>query len=661
VSSITEASSIKHISELKDEYGPRLGAAFDDIIDVEAYEALITPYNDEHLRVRDWYLSIPAYGGRRFTSFIIASRELVVYVADNDEVVLSLENVPTAYANMKRGQVVIPSNVLDPTAMLQRGMKDTTAALVSVVNGLLIHEAAHFAKSEDTIPDLIRISAPGRSSDAIASCPIANTVANVCEDVFIENWVVEKFPSYNHFLEAVHQFYFSEEDLFHRLEMLFEEIEVIPSPRALSTMAEREDKTATEEFRFPIAGIANVFIAVAKNWRYKTDAFGPFMQKYLEMFEECIGKERIEDRSRIIYDIWKALKEDPKIYWPLSISAPSHSAFDASGRGTTICKEDLDSLIRESDKASAAPEIKRIGESLRREEARLKIINRKSDFSRIPETLTKTPTPSANKTVPDPRFASLGRLLRLSFTHNYAPGQPTKRGQVLVNTRLYRLATDQKIFSYREKRQKLGRDYEIAVLVDCSGSMAGGKIREAMQVGVGAWLSLRQARIRTILLGHTSTQPRMSDDIEYPVLYLIGMPNDSIPKILAASYSFIEGKGLHNNYDGFAILEAIKQFSNKRTKKWLFHISDGAPSGRNYSGEDARSHTAGAVQIARSKGIDVVSITIARGAYEVNDGIYGKEKNVKTDNARVLKDLVEAMFLISKGAKHGKKEKVSHS
>lgn len=652
MSSTTDTPPASYLSELRDTYVPRIGEEmFNEIIDIEAYEALVIPYNDEHLRAREWYLSIPVYGSRRFVSFIIASRELVVYVADNDEITIKVENTPTAYADIKKNQVVIPANVLDPAMMQQRAMRDPTAALVSVVNGLLIHEAAHFAKSKDTIPELIGLAVNERDRIAMDPCPIANTVANVCEDVFIENWVIGKFPSYNDFLESVHQFYFNELNFFERLDQVFEHISIETAPGS-------DD----EKFKFPIGGIADILIAAAKNWRYPTEAFGPLIQKYLEMFESCMGEGDISRRSKIISNIWRALKEDPQIYWPSGgPSGHTFTCFDMMGRGTTTKKEELDGLIEESAKAGQIPGIKRIKDELLREATKILILSRKSDFSRIPSTITKVPTPSATKTEPDSRFASLGRLLRLSFTHNYAPGQPTKRGQVLVNTRLYRIATDQKIFAYREKRQKLGRDYEIVVLVDCSGSMSGSKIREAMQVGVGAWLSLRQARIRTMLLGHTSIRGSIGDDTESPVLYLIGMPSDPIPKVLKAGQSFIDGRGLQNNYDGFAILEAIKQFSKKRTKKWLFHVSDGAPSGRNYSGNEARSHTAGAVQIARSKGIDVVSITISSGAYGVNDGIYGKEKNVKTNNARVLKDLVEAMFLTPKGAKRGKKEKVSHS
>jgi nitric oxide reductase activation protein len=246
-----------------------------------------------------------------------------------------------------------------------------------------------------------------------------------------------------------------------------------------------------------------------------------------------------------------------------------------------------------------------------------------------------------------PKFEHLGNKLKYSWTNNTTPGSPQKRGPKLVNQRLSRIITDQKIFAYREPRQTIGRDYEFCILVDASGSMGGEKIAQAAKAGYTAWRSLRIANVPATLLAHTG----ISDfhTYEKPVVYVIAtMHEKRFDIVQKRAGALLSGAiRLQNNYDGYAILKAAEiGFSKEKSKKrYLFVISDGEPSGHGYGGEYALKHTQRSVEQVRMRGIRVISITVDRGAYSANDMIYGKSQNVKASASNALDELIEALFV----------------
>jgi nitric oxide reductase activation protein len=219
----------------------------------------------------------------------------------------------------------------------------------------------------------------------------------------------------------------------------------------------------------------------------------------------------------------------------------------------------------------------------------------------------------------------------------------------MVNQRLYRILTDGKIFSYREKRKKTGRNFEFCILVDQSGSMDGSKIKEAMMAAFTAWESLVSARVPVCLMTHTT----VSDSgvlREHPIIRIVADHDEHRVDTVQRRASYISRNDyseMRNNYDGFAVNAAVEHGFTRTPdrKRYLFVISDGEPAGSVYHGRQAIDHTHQQVEIARDKGIDVVSITVSAGAYAVNDKIYGARKNVKASNPAVLDDLIEAMFV----------------
>ena len=618
-------------------------------IDPEGFEAL-PPFGNHHMYAEEWYLTIPIWGSPEFVQYIISSRELVFGVHYDKMLKIRLNrSQPTASADQEENTIWISPLPFGEEFLRSRGIPQSewSTMAIAAANGTLLHEAAHFKKSTGRITDMFD-KVGGTSGEDMKKSGAAYTFANLIEDVYIEDWLREEYPKYTPFLEASHHLYFSDLEFAKRVDLMFNETEIF---------------RGHDDFRVKIGPFLDLCITM-KNWRYD-EIWGEFMKPYFELFMEARGKGSRDARADLLRKIWKTAKADKHIIWDeadedcslTGIPGSDGKDFDGEGASITVIKVTKEELEEMATEAMRKAEIgSEIGKELEKESLVILIAEGKTDIAKIPPIQVKEVGLYASEKGPDKRFKGLGRLLRQTFTHNYTPGEPQRRGQVLVNTRLYRIATDGKIFSYRERRKATGKDYEICILVDCSGSMRGSKIIEAMSVGVAAYGSLRRARIRTYLLGHTSSRfsGASSDSDESPVLYVFGLPKDPMSRVMRRAARIPMGSGMmFNNYDGFAILKAAEYFSDKPTKKWLFVISDGMPSGRYYGGDQANLHTAQCVKTVRQKGIDVVSITIEEGAYNTNDMIYGPAKNVKTYNTSVLKQLIEAMFTIKKRSSDG--------
>lgn len=615
----------------------------------DEFEAML-PFEDHHRYAGEWYLTVPLWGSQDFINYMTSSRELIFGVHYDKKLKIRISpDQPTASADQERKTIWVSPLPFSEDFLRSRGIPQDEWALMSIAasNGTLLHEAAHFARSWSKVTDVFdKIGNP--TAEVMKKSGAAYTIANLVEDIYIEHWLADEYPKYLPFLSASHHLYFNDLILVQRIEEAYDN----------AIVGDELESKNKWQYKVTIGTFLDLAITM-KNWRYEREIWGPLMQSYFGLFKEAEGMTSRDARAELVKKIWRIMKKDDRIFWHDphedaclgDIPGSEGNKFDGNGASVTVIEMSKEELEKMAAKAKTSKLGNEIGEELEKKTLIILIADGETDIAKIPDIQTQEISPTDSEIKPDKRFRGLGRLLRQTFTHNYTPGEPQKRGQVLVNTRLYRIATDGKIFSYREKRKATGKDYEICILVDCSGSMRGGKIEEAMKVGAAAYGSLRRARIRTYLLGHSS-QRRASD--ESPCLYVIGLPKDPMTKVMRRANRVLSGSGLmHNNYDGLAILEAATYFSKKPTKKWLYVISDGMPSGHNYSGEEANIHTSQSVKQVRQKGIDVVSITIEEGAYRVNDMIYGPKKNVKTNSTKVLKQLIEAMFTSKEGVFDG--------
>lgn len=625
------------------------------LFDVDQFQKLAA-YDDRHKVASKWYPYMPLFGEPNFGAFLASSRELALYVYNDEEIVLEIIPHATAAADQTNKKIMLPANVFErPAFLVDKEFPPVANAplsemITSTVNGLILHEAAHFAKSLATVKEMFdKLSRP-EAAWLNRNKRLAVVVFNVAEDIYIEDWLRQMFPSYKSFLQSLHNYYFHDAEFVSRLARAYESAQVSSASRK---------NVFDGMFDGPLF---MDFLILCKNWRFHNlDLWGPLAREYVELFLAFKERTSAKARARSAYEMTKKLSEDKRLIWPPEPDGEDGEvvagSFDLGGQSVTIIIKKTMELEAESDSALASKDVRDIKKEFEEQRITILVETNRHEVGQVrPVHVQKPHSGDAELIEPDKRFRGLGRLLRRTLTHNYAPGEPMKRGQVLVNTRLYRIATDQKIFSFRERRKATGRDYEIGILVDCSGSMSGDKVVEAMSVGVAAWLSLKSASIRTALMGHTTVSPCGA---EQPVLYLIGMPKDATRVVLSHAAAFLsrrvrgEESLLRNNIDGHSLLEASKYFSDKPTRKWLFHICDGQPAGHNYHGGAAMAHTALAAKQIRKRGIDVVCITIDMGVWEANDRIYGEEKNVKTTSPYVLKELIEAMF--KKGKTNGTK------
>jgi nitric oxide reductase activation protein len=91
----------------------------------------------------------------------------------------------------------------------------------------------------------------------------------------------------------------------------------------------------------------------------------------------------------------------------------------------------------------------------------------------------------------------------------------------------------------------------------------------------------------------------------------------------------------NNNYDHQAILTAAKLFeeNTRQTNRCMIVLSDGAPNGFLYEGQDAIRGTRDVVKEVRRRGIKVLNVAIAD---HKSEAIFGKEHVLKFTDLREL-------------------------
>lgn len=641
--------------------------------DPEFRAALLGPAPDIRTRVLDWYRYIPHMRSQKFPPFLVASRELAVMLFKEYEIEIKLtSDTSVALADVANKTINLPNAVFETKTLRKRFGEyeqwyDFAPEITATVNGLILHEAAHFRKSPPTILDIwLSFATSGTASKYKLPSALTNrdiqlpmtlsSLINIVEDLFIEAWIESSFPNLYHFIEAAHEFYFSNDELDNRVDGFVAEV---GTPMSVPLDLRRR------------LNILDILIAL-KNTRMLAYEFKGCIGEFVSLMRDAQEAGTPVKRAEIAYLMFMKLfnlEEMQVTTIELQAtrvgSSSQNTQLDAQGRESTGIPGNADrGKERKPSETSDKEGDEKVSIAIGKEFDKRVEQNRERNLE---DTLSKTirpvkvirdmPPSSHRASLLLPAFSQLGTKLRYVWTTNYAPGPAHKRGPVLVNQRLYRIATDQKIFSYREKRKATGRNYEICILVDASGSMFGAKIQNAMQAAFTAWKSLRSARVATCLMAHSSEVDSPYHTSEIPAIWIIADYNEQrfdLVEKRALQFLDREAKiGLKNNYDGFAINAAIKHGFTKMkdVKRYLFVISDGEPAGLLYSGEPAKLHTRGAVREARAKGIDVISITVDCGAFRVNDFIYGPAKNVKTSSPSVLDELIEAMFVRHEGGR----------
>lgn len=234
------------------------------------------------------------------------------------------------------------------------------------------------------------------------------------------------------------------------------------------------------------------------------------------------------------------------------------------------------------------------------------------------------------------------------------------RSGKLHSSSLSRLAVnDDRIF--RRKQVNTTKDVAVSLVVDCSGSMSGSKIRLAAIAAFTLSSVLDRLNINHEVIGFTTgeipneVQRKMRDEmnthgIEYARYESIVMPvfkgygekmSHKVKRRLASAY---EGS-LGSNVDGESVAIAAKRLSAQKEKgKVMIVLSDGMPAVYGASG-DISDHLRDTVRQIEASGINTVGIGIHSKAVEsfYSKSIYVDDINqLPTVVAKQLKQMLLA-------------------
>jgi len=219
-------------------------------------------------------------------------------------------------------------------------------------------------------------------------------------------------------------------------------------------------------------------------------------------------------------------------------------------------------------------------------------------------------------------------------------GVRTYKGRV-NRRKLHRYKYDSNIFKTQNLRKK--KDAAVMIIVDCSGSMGGGKIDTARKAALVIGEMMNRAKVEFEIRGFT---------VPYSSDYDIGCftrQSDLIHYRFGGSrdwhhsqHNVVEGKleyGLQDNDDG----ESMRHFADeiaqsKKDSKIMVVISDGQPSSCAQGGNTDKDLKKVIPEI-RQTGTDVYAIGLDTDVQKY----YGEDKSVRLSSYASTTEIVEAI------------------
>lgn len=165
-------------------------------------------------------------------------------------------------------------------------------------------------------------------------------------------------------------------------------------------------------------------------------------------------------------------------------------------------------------------------------------------------------------------------------------------------------------------------DVHVHLLIDESGSMGGGKIVAAREMTITIAEALTGLPgVRLSIWGHSGQGGYHGDHVKTAAVARYVDVGDKDYSRLSSIHASSQ------NIDGAAIRECQKYMVQRSpdASKLLIVLSDGCPAGNGYGGKAAMKHTKDAVDEARQKQIQVVSIGV--GGHDGSE-LYGTQHSV---------------------------------
>lgn len=576
------------------------------------------------MTLRKWYgssITIPHFKSRHYATFAGSCMGIVNSLINRyiKTVHVSFNNVASASADRPSGIININSGYLSGKI---RGEQLEVDQTLTIINGLILHEAGHFAESPDDLTpftDFIR-----KHTKCVYNEDIAARLGNIIEDIYIEAWIDRTVPSVSWMLEAMNDFDFSSQNL----EWVFNSV---------------ADQTQEPETMEQVVNVLNVLL-IAKVLDFIDS--NPYIEGLFTTIRTATIASNLEQRLELTLALYDRImpcmteeecnnKDNKKMLEELrelveGLTAPHEgevqrkgiSTDDSTlGRGVAKLIDDL-----------AETEITLIPEEP--EESEL-------DFAPTTLFIERTPSLSAMGIEADERYQRLAEIARQNAVVNRPYGEDRSRGRTI--RKVHRIATDGKIFA-EPLPMRHAKPMQVMIVVDCSSSMGGENIHNACKAALGAANGLVEGRCDVSVFGHTADTLGDTEVIIYRFKDF-NEPISVLPHRLYEAVSMIGSVRLCQNRDSYAISYLSKKLRDRSKRRLMIVISDGCPSAIGYGGTPANQHTKDMVEQSRKEGVEIISISIEEHAADVNNFIYGKENNVFNTDPNVIEQIVRRLIV----------------
>lgn len=605
----------------------------------------------ETMTVAKWYgrsVPVPGFDNRSFLPFLVGSVGIVRSVLQDNlgrKIQILFRTVDTAQANQDKGQIVINQEFLRGRFLDKRLSSDET---IGAILGIIVHESAHFAFSPATLePFSKHVKEYGKS---VFNDQVARILGNVVEDVYIEAEVDRRVPTLSWMLDHTNRVFFP---IKQEEKVIAEALPIAEAPK-----------------RFEDVGkVLNVLILAKTRMHVSVN---PYVDTLFFLVRKAATSMSLKQRMDLVVVVYDLLmqavvetKEDEAGESGEGEGESKKAEAEAGedegesegegGDAPDSGKDALDKSERLAEGLSAKKRTRVPGPSgdwrvtnaehllEKMQEDEFKLEGESDDALLVVERNL----PIGNPIEADGRYDRLAEIARQRAVVNKPYGMDRNRGTHI--RKLYRIATDQKIFAENVTMNSY-KPMQVIILLDCSGSMLSGvgsryssesMIEAASKATLGAAQGLASARCEVAVYGHTAHQARMGE-----VDILKGKEFIEPVTVLASRLGGLIYSGdLVENKDGHAIRYVAKKFTTSSKRRLLIVVSDGAPQAPDYYGSEANLHTKNAVDEVRKQGIDVLSISIRESARHTNNYIYGEENNVFNEDPNVIEQVIRALLV----------------
>lgn len=580
-------------------------------------------------RASNWYdwsrCFVPSLGTREFSEFAGQSNVFTYSLNPRlNRVAIKVDpESETAYVNLEKQDIYLSARFFVPEMYLARFGEDLTddeaaRVAISVINGCVIHEANHLRLTPKYSINTMEISPITYSLIERYGKKLVFNVFNIIEDLYIDSHTPEKLVNW---LQA-----------------------------ALSTLIPTSFLDEIRDKPMDLKKALNLAISFKNPESRGDDLFQSLPGEALQVLKEAtqLDKDKIELRLQLTARFLVAIEDlieggengnddgsDPENdndddSGP-EMDLPTEQAVGEGARALEAAT-DAAKKMKKADMEAVAKESKRVDSETSHTPGRG--VGRVFWNEMIEVDIKNLDLFRSYKTIhPDNEvdFRFL-RDLVASRTKNRSPGRATNRGPVMVKQRLTRIATDGKIFAKNDSTKRTGRRIEIIILVDLSGSTHGQTVNR--EVGAAREISraLTESNIANAVYGHTSIGPYRNNN---PLLIHVTSHDMQIttPDHGKRFERLTHFKDLSENYDGVALQEINKKFTNREATRYIIVLSDGKPTnGTTYDGLGAIDHTMTVVESIRRKGTTIFSMSVVESVVHDNNQIYGREFNIDTSH-----------------------------